>query len=265
MMPYYERNGITIYVGDCLEVMPQLSPPFDAIISDWPYGTTACEWDSVIPLEPLWAECKRLVKKAGAVVLTASQPFTSRLVTSNLEWFRVEWIWEKPAGTNYLNANRDPMKNHESIIVFANGYPTYNPQMRDGKPYAATSGSVGGFIRDKTVGGYTTVNNGERYPVTVNKFNLPKIKLHPTQKPLSLMSYLLKTYTAPSDLILDNAFGSGTTLVAAQNEGRRCVGIEISEDWCKTAVERLRQPSFFSLPTQSDNGAATKHKQPSLL
>lgn len=227
--------------------MPHLTGPFDAIISDWPYGTTACAWDSVIPLEPLWIECKRLVKKVGVVLLFGSQPFTSRLVMSNPEWFRVEWIWEKKSGTNYLNANRDPMKNHESIIVFSDGYPTYNPQMRDGTPYAATRGSVGGFIRDKTVGGYKTVNNGGRYPVTVNKFNSSKIKLHPTQKPLSLIRYLLKTYTNPGDIVLDNTFGSGTTLLAAQNEGRRCTGIEISEEFCRIAVERLRQPSFFSI------------------
>jgi site-specific DNA-methyltransferase (adenine-specific) len=263
MKPYYERDGITIYCGDCLEVMPGLEPPVDAIIADWPYGTTACSWDSIIPLEPLWVECKRLVKSNGAVVLFGSQPFTSKLVMSNLEWFRVEWIWEKPMGTNYLNANRDPMKNHENILVFSNGYPVFNPQMREGKPYAATSGSVGGFIRDKSVGGYLTVNGGQRYPLTVNKFNQSDTKYHNTQKPVSLLQYLIRTYTNPGDLILDNTFGSGTTLVAAQNEGRRAIGIEINQEFCDIAIERLRQPSLFSI-TDNNGKPKDEAKQMSL-
>jgi site-specific DNA-methyltransferase (adenine-specific) len=260
--PYYQKNGITIYNGNCLEVMPKLDITFDAIIADLPYGTTACSWDEVIPFEPLWQNYKRLIKRNGAVVLFGSQPFTSKLVMSNLEWFRIEWIWEKPMGTNYLNANRDPMKNHENIIVFSDRYPVYNPQMRDGKPYAATRGGVGGFIRDKTVGGYLTVNNGERYPLTVNKFNNSPQKLHPTQKPLALLSYLIRTYTNPGEIILDNTMGSGTTLLAAQNEGRQAVGIELDEDYCKIAVDRLKQPSFFSIP---DKPTVPKAEQLSLV
>lgn len=245
MAPYYSRDGIVIYCGETIETMAQLDGPFDAIIADLPYGTTACSWDTVIPFEPLWEQYKRLT--TGAVVLFGSQPFTSRLVMSCPEWFRVEWIWQKPMGTNYLNANRDPMKNHESILVFSDGYPTYNPQMRDGEPYRATRGAVGGFIRDKTVGGWETKNNGSRYPLTVNKFNQPKNKVHPTQKPVALLGYLIRTYTNPGEIVLDNTMGSGTTLVAAQREGRRAVGIEISEDHCKIAVERLRQRSMFQV------------------
>jgi site-specific DNA-methyltransferase (adenine-specific) len=265
MKPYYQKGGITIYCGDCLDIMPWLIDEgvvVDAIIADPPYGTTACSWDIVIPFEPLWENYKALVKKAGAVVLFGSQPFTSLLVASNIKRFRVEWIWEKPMGTNYLNANRDPMKNHENIIVFSDGYPTYNPQMRNGKPYTAMSGGVGGFIRDKTVGGYTTKNKGDRYPLTVNRFNQPSDKLHPTQKPLRLLEFLTKTYTNPGDLILDNTMGSGTTLLAAQNEGRRAIGVEISEEFCRVAVDRLRQLSFFSIP---DKPPASEVKQLELV
>lgn len=265
MIPYYSKNGITIYCGDCLKVMPELDPHFDAIIADLPYGTTACSWDVVIPFELLWDNYRRLIKKRGPVVLFGSQPFTSMLVMSNLEWFRVEWIWEKPQGTNYLNANRDPMKNHENIIVFCEGYPLYNPQMRDGKPYSATSGAIGDFVRDKTLGGWITSNNGERYPLTVNKFNPSSIKLHPTQKPVALLQYLIRTYTNPGDIILDNTAGSGTTGVAAQNEGRRCVMIEQEEDYCKIMVDRLRQPSFFSLPAMNGNNKQPKPKQLELI
>jgi site-specific DNA-methyltransferase (adenine-specific) len=260
MTPYYERDGITIYCGETLEVMTYLYEAlqliFDAIMADLPYGTTACSWDTVVPFEPLWENYKRLIKDNGAVVLFGSQPFTSKLVISNIDWFRVEWIWEKPMGTNYLNANRDPMKNHENIIIFSDGYPTYNPQMRNGKPYAATRGSVGGFIRDKKVGGYLTANNGERYPLTVNKYNLPSNKLHPTQKPVDLLQYLIRTYTNPDEIILDNTMGSGTTLVAAQREGRKAVGIELDETYCAIAVERLRQPSFFSIPDKPKENPA---------
>ena len=127
LTPYYQWDTGVIYCGDCLDIMPQLQGPFDSIICDLPYGTTACSWDEVIPFRPLWENYKRIIKKNGAIALFGSQPFTSKLIMSNLEWFRVEWIWEKPMGTNYLNANRDPMKNHENIIIFCDGYPTYNP------------------------------------------------------------------------------------------------------------------------------------------
>jgi site-specific DNA-methyltransferase (adenine-specific) len=243
----------SIVHGDCLDIMPQLpAGSFDMILCDLPYGTTACAWDSIIPLEPLWTQYKRLIKPAGAIVLTGSQPFTSMLVMSNLDWFRVEWIWEKPMGTNYLNANRDPMKNHENILVFADGYPTYNPQMREGKPYAATSGGVGDYIRDKTVCGFLTINSGFRFPLTVNKFNQPTKKIHPTQKPVALFSYLIRTYTNPGAVILDNCAGSGTTAIAAIETGRNWFCIEKDAGYFEIAKrrigERLQQPFLFEPP-----------------
>lgn len=178
---------------------------------------------------------------------------------SNLDWFRVEWIWEKPMGTNYLNANKDPMKNHESVLVFCDGYPTYNPQMEKGKPYITTRGNVGGYIKDKTANGYVTKNNGDRYPKTVNKFGTPKEKLHPTQKPLELLEYLLKTYSNQNDLILDNCAGSGSTLVACQNTNRSFIGIEKEKDYVDIATKRIEDNqrllnSMLIKPWQSDFG-----------
>lgn len=311
MIPYYDRNGITIYCGDCLEIMPHPSPPFDAIISDWPYGTTACNFDKRVkrsavnlvlkaldalkidpqlvgifkriakemyslPLNPLdvWPHYKRLVKDNGAVVLFGSQPFTTMLINSNLEWFRYEMIWQKDQSTGGLNANRMPLRNHEDILVFYRNPPTYNPQKFNYQSARFKIGEKTSVTRCERVIGETPygkikerfdwIEDGRRYPLSVvfcssavrgaDGGRMVKAS-HPTQKPLPLLQYLIRTYTDPGDLILDNAMGSGTTLLAAQNEGRRAVGIELSEEYCAIAVDRLRQPSFFSLPTQP-NGTA---------
>lgn len=238
----------TLYQGDCLEVLPTLAAQsVDAVICDPPYGTTACAWDSVIPLAPMWEQLKRVIKPRGAIVLFAAQPFTSALVMSNAAWFRHTWVWRKPMGTNYLNANRDPMKNHEDVIVFANGYTTYNPQKRKSVAYRATSGSVGDFIRDKTVGGWVTENSGERFPLSVIDFDQAQNSLHPTQKPLDLMRYLVRTYTNPGDTVLDFTMGSGSTGVAAIMEGRNFIGIELDARYYRIAERRIAnaQPPLF--------------------
>jgi len=254
IIPYYDRGGITIYCGDCLEIMSLLELLFDAIICDLPYGITACAWDTIIPFEPLWENYKRLVKKDGAVVLFGSQPFTSKLVVSNLEWFKVEWIWEKDKATNHLNSWRLPMKQHENILIFCSGSFLYNPQISKKPAYNIRPNSnrkqvngdgshtYGAFGKSKR-----TLKMDEQMPRSVIKVNVDK-GYHPTQKPLTLLQYLIRTYTNPNDLVLDNCAGSGTTLLAAQNEGRRAVGIEISEEYCRVAVDRLRQPGFFSIP-----------------
>ena len=247
IIPYYDRGGITIYCGDCLEIMSLLELLFDAIICDLPYGITACAWDTIIPFEPLWENYKRLVKKDGAVILFGKQPFTTLLAASNIKQFRYEWVWEKSNSGQFLNANRKPLPRHENILVFYKSLPTYNPQMANGKPYACTSAGVGATTSDLSVIGWRTINTGERYPTSVLKFS-NDTGLHPTQKPFDLLAYLIRTYTNPGDLILDNCIGSGTALLAAQNEGRRAVGIEISEEYCRVAVDRLRQPGFFSIP-----------------
>lgn len=187
----------------------------------------------------MWDNIKRLIKPRGAVVLFGSQPFTSALVMSNPKWYRSTWIWRKPMGTNYLNANREPLKNHEDIIVFSQGYGTYNPQMRaGGKPYITTSGDVGDFIQDKTVGGYITVNSGLRYPLTVIDFNQQK-GLHGTQKPTELMAYLIHTYTQPGDTVLDFTMGSGSTGVACMETGRNFIGIELDSNYFAIAQDRI--------------------------
>lgn len=228
----------------------------DAYILDLPYGSTACHWDEIIPFAPMWEQVKRTLKPRGVFVTTASQPFTSKLVMSNVKWFRCEWIWRKPQGTGYLNANRQPMKNHENVIVFAEGEHDYNPQMRDGKPYRATSGAVGGFIRDKTVGGYLTISDGERYPLTVLDFN-SETGLHPTQKPLDLMEYLIRTYTQPGDLVVDFCAGSGTTALAARNTGRDYIIGDSSEHYCNVARERLRTSILEPHYVKTDDDVTT--------
>lgn len=244
--------NIELHLGDCLAVMKTMpDSSVDAVITDPPYGTTACKWDSIIPFEPMWANIKRLVKPRAAVALFGSQPFTSALVMSNPQWFRVEWIWKKPMGTNYLNANRDPMKAHENIVVFSDGYPTYTPQKSNGKPYRSTSGSVGDFIRDKTVGGWVTSSNGSRYPMTVQDFNQASNTVHPTQKPVALLEYLIKTYTHPGNTVLDFTMGSGTTGVACVQTGRNFIGIELDSDYFAIAERRIAQaqpPLFVDVP-----------------
>lgn len=213
----------------------------DAIITDMPYGQTACAWDSVVPFDKWWAAVKHALKPRGVMVTTASQPFTSLLVCSNLKWFRCEWIARKPTGTGYLNANRQPMKNHENVLVFADGSHNYYPQLRHGIPYRATSGAVGGFVRDKSVGGYLTISNGERYPLSVIDFTW-EMGLHPTQKPVALYDYLIRTYTQPGDLVIDPFAGSGTTAVAARNLNRRYIAGDTSAEYCQIAERRLAQP-----------------------
>jgi DNA modification methylase len=247
MKPYYERNGITIYCGDCLEIMPILEPPFDAIIADWPYGTTACSWDSVIPLEPLWKECKRL---SDTAILFGAQPFTSKLIISNLDWFKYCLVWEKTNAGDFMLAQKRPRMLHEDICIFGNGATIYNPQMESGKPYVDKPRKRTHRIVNSSMPKLGIENRGTRYPSSIQKFSNGNNKIdHPAQKPEPLMAYLVRTYTKPGDLILDNTMGSGTTLLAAQNESRRAVGIEISEEYCQVAVERLRQPSFWSLPS----------------
>ena len=246
-----------LYHGDCCDILPTLEAgSVDAVITDPPYGTTACKWDSVIPFAAMWAGIKHVVKSRAAVVLFGSQPFTSALVMSNPKWFRVEWIWEKAMGTNYLNANRDPMKIHENVIVFCDGYPTYNPQKTKGKPYRATRGAAGDFIRDKTVGGYLTKNDGLRYPTTIQKFNKDNDLIHPTQKPVALLEYIIKTYTNPGDIVLDFAMGSGTTGVAAMRTGRRFIGIEMGADYYRIAEQRIKNAAgeFALFDKEKDAG-----------
>ena len=245
-LPEYAVRDNTIHHLDLITLCNALpSQSVDLILCDLPYGITACAWDSVIPFVPMWTEFKRVIKPRGAIVLTASQPFTSALVMSNPKWFRYEWTWHKTQGTGYLNANRQPMKNHENTLIFSKESPCYNPQMRTGKPYSSTNGDVGGYVRDKTVGGYVTVNDGDRFPLSVLSFN-SETGLHPTQKPVALFEYLIRTYTQPGELVFDPCVGSGTTAIAARQTGRRFICGDSSREYVEVARKRLAMP--YTLP-----------------
>jgi site-specific DNA-methyltransferase (adenine-specific) len=208
----------------------------DMILCDLPYGTTACKWDSIIPFDKLWNQYKRIIKDNGAIVLTASQPFTSELIHSNLKMFKYEWIWEKEQGVNFLLAKKQPMKVHENICVFYKKQCTYNPQFNIGKPYISgkgTSGDVTGNVIKKQ-----TVNNGKRYPRSVQRFNR-EVGLHPTQKPVALFEYLIKTYTNEGETVLDNCIGSGTTAIACMNTNRNYIGFEMDTKYFDIAIKRV--------------------------
>jgi len=229
---------IDLHLGDCLEVMKQIpDKSVDAIICDLPYGTTQNKWDSIIPLDMLWEQYKRICN--GAIVLTAQTPFDKVLGCSNLKMLKYEWIWKKESGTGFLNAKKAPLKDHENVLVFYDKTPTYNPQMRTGfKPYVCKQGHVGsnyGKVNPQNI----TESNGDRYPLTVIEFQRDKNKIHPTQKPLALMEYLVKTYTNEGDTVLDNCMGSGTTGVACKNLNRKFIGIEQDPTYFQIAKERI--------------------------
>lgn len=213
-------------------------------------STTACAWDFVIPMDKLWEEYHRVCKHNAAMVFTASQPFTTTLISSNLKEFRYEWIWEKPQGTNPMNAKVMPLKSHENVAVFYRKKPTYNPQMWYSTPY-------GGFSSDtKTIGEvygsqkskHRDNPDGSRYPKTVQKFKQEK-GYHPTQKPVEMMEYFIKTYTNPGETVLDNTMGSGSTGVAAINLGRKFIGMEMEKKYFDIAQHRidaaLAETKFF--------------------
>ena len=236
----------TVHQGDCLELMKDIADgSVDMILADLPYGTTNCKWDTIIPFEPLWEQYKRLIKPSGAIVLTASQPFTSALVMSNPKMFKYEWIWEKTIGTNFALVKKQPSKKHENILVFYKKQPTYNPEMQEGKPYIdirkkteRNVGVWGGKTMDKT-----PINNkGTRYPSSVQVFSNGNNKtVHPTQKPVALFEYLIKTYTNEGDLVLDNVAGSFTTAVAADNLNRNWICIEQEQEYCEIGRKRINE------------------------
>jgi site-specific DNA-methyltransferase (adenine-specific) len=238
----------TLYNADCLNILPTLeAQSVDAIICDPPYGTTACKWDSVIPFAPMWEGIRRVLKPRGACVLFGSQPFTSALVMSNVGWFKEEIIWEKDKATGFLDVRRKHLKAHENLLLFADGAYAYTPQMSDGHaPTNHTQGRRrgskspvynGALGRDNPNGGATI-----RYPRTVQRFNTVNSAhnpVHPTQKPLALLEYLVKTYTNEGDTVLDFTMGSGTTGHACGNLGRRFAGIEKDAGYYDIAAERI--------------------------
>jgi site-specific DNA-methyltransferase (adenine-specific) len=235
---------IDLRLGDCLEVMQTIpDKTIDAIICDLPYGVTACKWDSVIPFESLWEQYKRIIKHNGAIVLTASQPFTSALVMSNPKWFKYQWIWDKkiPSGMSY--ARYQPMRQHEDILVFCGGKTPYNAQVtqRD-KPIKKGGNKYSESIpfQAQKLGKEFKKTYNTKQPTTIIKFDkVRRGSIHPTQKPVELIEYLVKTYTNQGDTVLDNCMGSGTTGVACKNLGRKFIGIEQDPSYFEVAKARI--------------------------
>ncbi len=235
--PYYQDDTVTLYHGDCLELMNEIPDgSVDMVMADLPYGTTACKWDSVIPFEPLWAAYRRVCKKNAAIVLTASQPFTSALGASNLGGLRYSWVWQKENATGHLNAKRMPMKLTEDVLVFYSEQPTYNPQGIVACNKVVRKGGNGSCYG---ASGNEFVQTAEGYPRNVLRFPRDANKVHPTQKPVALIEYLIRTYTNGGETVLDNTTGSGTTGVACINTGRGFIGIEQDEKYCGIAATRI--------------------------
>lgn len=224
---------------DCLIGMKDIpDKSIDMILCDLPYGTTKNKWDSLIDLDLLWKQYMRIIKDNGAIVLTAQTPFDKVLGMSNFKYLRYEWIWEKDNATGFLNANRMPLKSHENILVFYKKLPTYHPQKTKGKPYKAMRGR-----KSDNYGVYhatLTDNKGDRYPRSVVRFDKAKHTLHPTQKPVSLFEYLIKTYTNEGETVLDNCIGSGTTAIACMNTNRQFIGFELNKEYYDIAKERIK-------------------------
>lgn len=249
-----------LYQGDCLEIMPKIeSGSVDMILCDLPYGTTAIEWDVVIPFDLLWQQYERVIKPNGAIVLFSAQPFTSDLLQSNKKLFRYEIIWKKTLPAGFLNAKIMPLRVHENILVFYKKTPTYNP-IKTKKDGARRIRKGGGLIRSAQYRDFIDKDSddeGLSYPRDViefsngNNFNHG----HPTQKPIDLCEYLIKTYTNIGDVVLDNTMGSGTTIIAALRSGRKSIGIEKNPEYFAIAQERIKkaeqQPALFHEAQQS--------------
>lgn len=233
-----------IICGDTIDEMSKLpSKSIDMILCDLPYGTTQCKWDSIIPFDKLWEQYSRIIKDDGAIVLTASHPFTANLVMSNPKLFRYSLVWEKSKSTGYLNSKKMPMRSHEDILVFYKNLPTYNPQMVEGEPYDKGKAHRPTDVYREQKGEIHVKNDtGKRYPRSVQYFKTAESEgkvYHPTQKPISLMEWLIKTYTNENEIVLDNTMGVGTTAIACIRTNRRYVGIDISEEYVKIANLRI--------------------------
>jgi site-specific DNA-methyltransferase (adenine-specific) len=234
---------IDLRKGDCLELMKDLpDKSIDAIIADLPYGMTKNNWDSVLPVDKLWEEYNRIIKDNGAIILFGNQPFSSTLIMSNLKMFRYSLVWEKNKFSDFLNAKRKPMKIHEDILIFYKKQPTYNIQYWYGEPYKRWNTQEA--VDKQTNYGNHKLNvseskDGKRLPTTVLKFNRVERPSHPTEKPIDLMEWLIKTYTNENDTVLDNTMGSGTTGVACINTNRNFIGMELDDKYFEIAEKRI--------------------------
>ena len=234
---------VDLHLGDCLEILPTLEDnSVNLVLVDLPYGTTACKWDSIIPLDDLWKQYNRICKESGAMVFTAAQPFTTILAASNIQNFKYEWIWEKPQGTNPMNAKVMPLKSHENILVFYRKKPVYNPQMWQSTPYSGFKSDTAkiGEVYGKAQSRHRDNPEGSRYPKTVLKFKQEK-GLHPTQKPVDLCVKAALNTTKDDEIILDVFLGSGSTLIAAEKINRRCYGLELDPKYCDIIINRWEE------------------------
>lgn len=234
-----------ITCADCLDILKQLPDKcIDLVLTDPPYATTNCSWDKIVPMELLWVQFKRIIKENGCVIICGNEPFSSMVRTSNLKMYRYDWIWEKTKYSNFLCLKNQPAKNYENLMVFYNKQPTYNPQMQKGKPYTEKGNRKETSNQQKLgIKQITPKNNtGTRYPNQTIFFpNGNNFNIHPTQKPLALFDYIIKTYTNENDLVLDCFSGSGTTAVACHNLHRRFICIEKDPEYAKASQERLEQ------------------------
>ena len=227
--------------GDCLEIMKNIPDgSVDMIICDLPYGTTACKWDSIIPFEELWKGYCRIIKDDGAIILFGSEPFTSILICSQISLFRYDLIWDKQKGCDFLNANRKPLKSHENILVFYKKSPTYNKQYWYSTPYKKINGNKKqSSVYHDSHDVDTETTDGKRNPLSILSFPWDGNRVHPTQKPVALLEYLIKTYTNEGETVLDNCMGSGSTGVACVNTNRRFIGIELDDKYFEIAKQRI--------------------------
>jgi site-specific DNA-methyltransferase (adenine-specific) len=245
-------SNTTLMQGDCLERMKEIPDgSVDMVLADPPYGTTACKWDTVIDLDRMWAELKRVIKPNGAIVMTASQPFTSALVMSNPKWFKYCWVWEKSRATGHVHAKNKPMKKHEDLVVFSSGTTvhasqsgsrmTYNPQglTRKEKPTVRKSGGASDAVMSARPSHRDSLQEFSGYPHSIIQVKSEGRSVHPTQKPVALMEYLIRTYTNEGETVLDFTMGSGTTGVACVNLNRKFIGIELDEDYFMIAEDRI--------------------------
>ena len=237
-----------ILLGDCLELMKDIpNESIDMILADLPYGTTQCKWDSIIDLNKLWEQYERIIKTNGAIVLTAQQPFTSMLVMSNLKLFKYDWVWKKPKGTGHLNAKKQPMRDKEDVLVFYKNQCTYNPQWTWGEPYSnlksgKTAKPSTAEVSGKYMNGaeYRNGSDGRRYPKQVQEFGVvERGTIHPTEKPVDLFRYFIRTYTNEGELVLDNTAGSGTTAIACLEENRQFIVMEQDHDYFEKIKKRV--------------------------
>lgn len=238
--------SIQLLQGDCLELMKDIQDGnVDMVLADLPFGTTQNAWDSVIPLAPLWEQYHRICKPNAAILIFGQPPFSANLMMSNMKELRYEWIYEKTNATGFLNAKKMPLKAHESVFVFYQNGPTYNPQFTDGEPYKKRSGPKPSKCYGAFKAEYGCEYRNLRYPRSVLKFRNSGIGkdrgLHPTQKPVPLLEYLIRTYTNEGETVLDNCMGSGSTGVACVNTGRKFIGMELDHGYFETAQRRIEK------------------------